>query len=320
MKNENIENNGSSIAKRIKGIIFGQAIGDALGLGTKFMSRAEVFQNYPRGLSMYSQMVQDWHRSKWRPGEWTDDTDMMLCIAHAMIEDRGIKLETIARNFKEWFRKNPRGIGRHTYNVLSMADYEKDPIRAARIVWELSGKKSAANGALMRTSVVGLWKNDVTAHTEKICQLTHADPRCIGSCVIVSELIHRLVWQEEALSFDDMRNIGRRYDERIDPYLSLAQEGSLEDLQLDDEESMGYTLKTLSAAIWCLYHVDNFTDGLLAIVNARGDADTNAAVACSVLGARYGFKSIPRSYTDNLYHKEVLEEVSEDLALVLSQS
>ena len=320
MKNENIENNGSSIAKRIKGVIFGQAIGDTLGLGTEFMPRAEVFQNYPRGLSMYSQMVQDWHRSKWRPGEWTDDTDMMLCIAHAMIEDRGIKSETIARNFKKWFRKNPRGIGRHTYNVLSMADYEKDPIRAARIVWELSGKKSAANGALMRTSVVGLWKNDVATYAEKICQLTHADPRCIGSCVIVSELIHRLVWQGEALSFDDMRSIGRRYDERIDPYLSLAQDGSLEDLQLGDEESMGYTLKTLSAAIWCLYHVDNFTDGLLAIVNAGGDADTNAAVACSVLGARYGFKSIPCSYTDNLCHKEVLEEVSEDLALVLSQS
>ena len=304
----------------IKGVIFGQAIGDALGLGTEFMSRAEVFQNYPDGLSRYNQIVQDWHRSKWRPGEWTDDTDMMLCIANAILEDRGIKSETIAQNFKEWFRKNPRGIGRHTYNVLSLADYEKDPIRAARMVWELSGKKSAANGALMRTSVVGLWKSDVTAHAEKICQLTHADPKCIGSCVIVSELIHHLVWQGKVLSFEDMRSIGRRYDERIEPYLLLAKEGSLEDLQLDDEESMGYTLKTLSAAIWCLYHVDNFTDGLLAIVNAGGDADTNAAVACSVLGARYGFKSIPSSYTENLCHKDVLEKVSEDLALVLSQS
>ena len=298
---------------RLKGIIFGQAIGDALGLGTEFMSRQEVLRNYPEGLTRYGQIVQDCHRSRWRPGEWTDDTDMMLCIAHAMREDRGVRLETVARNFKNWFRRNPRGIGRHSYNVLSIADYEQDPIRAARMVWELSGRKSAANGALMRTSVVGLWKENVETYAESICRLTHADPRCVGSCVIVSELIHRLVWQGEELGFDEMLNMGCRYDERIEPYLLQAKEETMENLRLDEEESMGYTLKALSAAVWCLYHVDNFRDGLVAVVNAGGDADTNAAVACSVLGAKYGFESIPTDYVDNLCHKDVLKEISEDL-------
>lgn len=302
---------------RLKGVIFGQAIGDALGLGTEFMSRKEVLRNYPEGLAGYGQIVQDCHRCRWRPGEWTDDTDMMLCIAHAMLEDRGIRLETIARNFKRWFKENPRGIGRHTYNVLSIADYEQDPIRAARMVWELSGRKSAANGALMRTSVVGLWKENVEAYAKNICRLTHADPRCVGSCVIVSELIHRLVWQGKELGFDDMLSLGRKYDERIEPYLLLAKEGTMEDLQLDEEHTMGYTLKALSAAIWCLYHVDSFRDGLLAVVNAGGDADTNTAVTCSVLGAKYGFERIPRHYIDGLCHKDVLEEASEDLYRIL---
>lgn len=79
------------------------------------MSRKDVLQNYPDGLPMYEQIAQDYHRSGWKPGEWTDDTDMALCIAHAMMEDREIRLENIARNFKKWFRENPRGIGRHTY-------------------------------------------------------------------------------------------------------------------------------------------------------------------------------------------------------------
>lgn len=299
--------------ENLKGVIFGQAVGDALGLGTEFMSRKEVLRNYPGGLARYEQIVQDSHRNRWKPGEWTDDTDMMLCIAQAMMEDRGIRLETIARNFKKWFRENPRGIGRHTYNVLSIADYEQEPIRAARMVWELSGRKSAANGALMRTSVVGLWKEDVAACAEGICCLTHADSRCVGSCVIVSELIHRLVWLGEELSFDDMLSMGRKYDERIEPYLLLAKEGTIEDLRLDEEATMGYTLKTLSAAVWCLYHVDNFRDGLLAVVNAGGDADTNAAVACSLLGAKYGFENIPPYYIENLSHREVSEMVSEGL-------
>ena len=302
----------------LKGVIFGQAIGDALGLGTEFMSRKEVLRNYPEGLTRYGQIVQDSHRNRWRPGEWTDDTEMMLCIASAMIEDRKIRLETIARNFKRWFKGNPRGIGRHTYNVLSIADYEQDPIRAARMIWELSGRKSAANGALMRTSVVGLWKENVEAYAESICRLTHADPRCVGACVIVSELIHRLVWQGEELGFDEMLSLGRKYDERIEPYLLLAKEGTMENLRLDEEESMGYTLKALSAAVWCLYHVNSFRDGLMAVVNAGGDADTNAAVACSVLGAKYGFEAIPRCFVMGLLHGDVLRKVSADLYQILS--
>ena len=141
----------SDIDYGIKAVIFGQAIGDALGLGTEFMSRDEVLTNYPNGLSDYNQIIQDPHRRRWMPGEWTDDTDMMLCITNAMLEKRGIKVDAIAHNFKKWFKENPRGIGRHTYKVLSIADYEKNPMRAAEMVWELSNKNSAANGALMRT-------------------------------------------------------------------------------------------------------------------------------------------------------------------------
>ena len=41
-------------ADRIRGCIYGQAIGDALGLGTEFMARSEVKKNYPSELKEYS--------------------------------------------------------------------------------------------------------------------------------------------------------------------------------------------------------------------------------------------------------------------------
>ena len=91
------------IKDRIAGCLWGQAIGDALGLGTEFMSRDEVLHNYPDGLLEYSQIVQDFHRERWNQGDWTDDTDMMLCIARAIIADKAIKSKTVAHNFKEWF-------------------------------------------------------------------------------------------------------------------------------------------------------------------------------------------------------------------------
>ena len=37
-------------------------------------------------------------------------------------------------------------------------------------------------------------------------------------------------------------------------------------------------------------------------MNAGGD--TNAAVACAILGAKYGYHAIPQEYTDGLLHGE----------------
>ena len=41
------------------GCLFGQAIDDALGLGTEFMSKTEVTKNYPTGLTEYHQIIKD---------------------------------------------------------------------------------------------------------------------------------------------------------------------------------------------------------------------------------------------------------------------
>lgn len=103
---------------KIKGCIYGQAIGDALGLGSEFMSKTDVKRYYPDGLCQYDQIIQDYHRRRWEKGSWTDDTDMMLCIARARIKNH-FDLSRIAQNFKDWFNGKPLGIGRHTYNVLS---------------------------------------------------------------------------------------------------------------------------------------------------------------------------------------------------------
>ena len=48
---------------------------------------------------------------------------MMLCIAEAVIEDKGVSLQNIARHFKEWALGDPMGIGENTYKVLSIGDY-----------------------------------------------------------------------------------------------------------------------------------------------------------------------------------------------------
>ena len=80
-----------------------------------------------------------------------------------------------------------------------------------------------------------------------------------------------------------------------------------------NDDHMGYTLVTLSVALWAYWHANSFEEGLLAVVNAGGDADTNAAVTCAILGAKFGYQSIPQEYIDGLLYREQLETTVQKL-------
>ena len=56
------------------------------------------------------------------------------------------------------------------------------------------------------------------------------------------------------------------------------------------------------------------------MVNAGGDADTNAAVACAILGAKYGFDSIPTEYVEGLIYRDKLEDVTRGLINIFGAS
>ncbi len=204
------------------------------------------------------------------------------------------------------------GIGENTYKVLMISDYTEKPFEVSQMVWKMSKYRSAANGGLMRTSVVGLFPKEVKACAENICRLTHYDPRCVGSCVIVSELIHALVYGKEPPTRSEMDSIARQYDFAICEYITKAwHEHDIKNLM--DDDCMGYTLVTLSVALWAYWHASSFEEGLLAVVNAGGDADTNAAVASAILGAKYGYQSIPQEYTEGLLYREQLDKTIKKL-------
>ena len=313
--------NTENIKDKMLGCLWGQAIGDALGLGSEFMSKNEVIKHYSGGLKTYSQIVQDAHRCRWEKGAWTDDTDMMLCILSGF-DNSKFNLRQVASNFKDWFNGKPMGIGSHTFKVLCMGDYVELPEMCSKLWWNLSRQQSAANGALMRTSVVGLLPNNIEEQAEAICKLTHYDPRCIGSCVIASSIIHNIVWHNKQLSKDEIKEIGARYDDRISEWIEVAYNSTdISLLDLDETHSIGYTLRTLAAALWCYWHANSFESGLLAVVNEGGDADTNAAISCAILGAKYGYDGIPRYYIDNLYREsEYRQKVNNFLNLLISVS
>ena len=310
----------TTFADRCRGTIFGHAVGDALGLGAEFMSKAEVEQNYPGGLTRLSQIVRDRHRSRWAVGDWTDDTDQMLCIFDSLLEQRNIDILDIARRIHDWVRNDGMGVGNTVWSVVGSRYFLSAPHFAAQYVWESSGRQAASNGAVMRTSILGLWRCDslaeVRANAEKVCRITHYDPRCVGSCVAVSSAIALLV--DKKMSIDEIfafvKNDTSDLSPEIAEYLNLAEAGKLEALDLDqglnpnEPDRLGFTLKALGAGFWALKHAPNFRDGVLQVIHEAGDADTNGAVAGALLGARDGFNAIPETWLSELLHREIVDQ------------
>lgn len=309
-----------SVLSNIQSLIFGQAIGDALGLASEFMTKEEIKYFYPNGICSYDDIVQDRHRSLWEKGAWTDDTDQMLCILDSIIENKTINLTDIAKRFVSWKKVNGIGIGRHTLKVLSIGDYVENPFKASELVWNMSKKQSAANGAIMRTAILGFWNyidwEQVKSNTENVCKLTHYDPRCIGSCVIITYIVHRCLTNQEILR-SEILNIANGYDSCIAEYVELAYQNNIEALVLDEQGKIGYTLKTMSAALWAYNYSTDFYSGLRTIIEQGGDADTNGAVVGALLGLKFGFNSIPKYLIDNLVEKNVLANKINDFRAIM---
>ena len=301
-----------SILNRLRGCLYGQAVGDALGFGAEAMSRQEVQHNYPDGLKNYYNYKEDDRRKGWPTGFWTDDTEMMLSILDCIVEtpSESISPSNLATHFLSFFEKWGFTCGTLTRKTLNFAPpvYQKDPISVSKLVWQLKGRNNAPNGGLMRTAVVGLWPYNVIENATKICQMTHFDNRCVCSCVIASLIVHNLVWNDREMTVEEIYSVGDKYDPECRKWIESAYiNEDIANLCLDDEETSAYTYRTLSAALWAYFHAPSFESGLLDVVNEGGDADTNGAIACAILGAKFGYSSIPSSYIEGLCKKDEYE-------------
>ncbi len=300
---------------KIKGVFFGQAIGDALGLGTEFLNKSQIAANYPNGISTYDQIIQDKHRVRWAKGDWTDDTDQFLCICKSILETRKVDELAFAEELYKWFKGTPMGIGLTVYKVVSLPQFTLFPHKGAKLVWKLLKKQNASNGAIMRTSILGTYQFwdylQVEVNTQKIAKVTHWDDRCVGSCVIVTKIIAHLINENRLLTADEIIDIGEQYSPEIKIFVEKALSHDIEYLQLDEPVSIGYTLKALSAGLWAYFNASNFGEGLLKVVNEGGDADTNASVACSLLGAKFGYSAIPPHLILGLNNYAYLESMFE---------
>ena len=191
-------------------------------------------------------------------------------------------------------------------------------LEASRAAWKDSGE-AAGNGAVMRCAPLAIrWRHDDTAlvrNTVVSAVVTHWDPRCIWSAVFVNLAIASLLREspDDALRLVERAERAREtLGDALAPFgtnapvpaavtkaLDVADVTAPEEIGLDGWD-MGYTLKAMQVALWCVRRAADFEAALIAVVNAGGDTDTNGAVAGAVLGAHFGLEAIPKRWCDQV--------------------
>ena len=274
-----ISRSNAEIIQRAQAAFLGLAIGDALGATTEFMTPGEIRAQY----KVHRKIVGGgWLGLK--PGQVTDDTDMSLCIARALLSSGRWDLPGIAQQFARWMKGNPPDVGatcrRGIRDFMLKGQLETPPND-----WD------AGNGAVMRMAPVALFcLGDEALLAERALQqahLTHNHPLSDAACVSVGQLVQKAVLgaSRQQLHGCCRQLIALYPNFRFDPYRGNAS---------------AYVVDTLQTVFHYLFTTAGFEECLVGVVNQGGDADTTGAIAGMIAGAFYGLEGIPAGWRRKL--------------------
>ena len=304
---------------KIAGLLYGFAIGDALGIGTEFMTKRVVEMKYPDKLTDYSQIIRDAHRAQWGRGEWSNDTNYFLALIDSMYETKSFDPLDFARRLAEWYKKNHDDITPNMRWVLSQSDFVNNPYHVSKRVWHDMQDTSNPSDALGRSLLAGLWNENLRTNAIDIMRLTHPRPRCEAVSVLLAYTANSLFWKNETPSYETLRHISQEENREVTIYVDMAHYGDLAAFQLDDADTCWYARKALGATLWAIWHSQSLNEALVEIINEGGDADTNAAVAIGMMGLKYGASAIDKKYIDGLCDKERIEKAIDSLTSLLDE-
>lgn len=293
---------------RARGCLLGLAIGDAIGTTVEFRAR----DSFP---SMHDMVGGGPFQLK--PGEWTDDTSMALCLGASLLEN-GFDLHDQITRYVRWFRdgymsSNGRcfDIGTATRAALRRFLSDGNPEAGS------TNEKSAGNGCIMRLAPIPIMYSDnidlASVLSAEQAKTTHGAKECLEACSIFGKILVRAL-----IGCDSKSKIlvsdGYVDDDSSSSRLEGIAKGEYFLHERDMVKGSGYVVDSLEAALWCFFSTQNFRDAVLTAANLGDDADTTAAITGQIAGAYYGESGIPQNWLRKVVMAKEIGLMAEKLA------
>ena len=164
----------------------------------------------------------------------------------------------------------------------------------------------------------------------QISAITHGHPLGYLPSVILVHMIYHYIYRSDSpaslkeVILDALNTVQELY--RGEKYLTeltdivlkaidLAENGAEKDLDNIHQLGEGWVAEeTLGISLYCaLRHQDDFSAGVIAAVNHRGDSDSTGAVTGNILGAMLGYQAIEEKWKKDLELSDIILEMADDL-------
>jgi ADP-ribosylglycohydrolase len=297
---------------RFRGCLLGLAVGDAVGTTSEFK---------PLGSFKPITGMAGGGPFKLKPGEWTDDTSMALCLATSLIEKTGFDPKDQMDRYCRWWKEgylSSNGVCFDIGNTVAMAlqQYQKtgDPIAGS------ISPHSAGNGSIMRLAPVPIFyfntPEEAIEKSAESSRTTHGATACLDACRYLAAL---LIGALSGCSKDEI--LSPRYTPvpgywARKPLVVEIDEiacGSFKRKNPPEIQGTGYVVRSLEAALWSFYKTESFEPAILKAANLGDDADTTAAICGQVAGAYYGESDIPGKWLDRLVMRQEIIGLADHL-------
>ncbi len=300
-----------------RAILYGLALGDALGWPVEFIDRSQIRAKYGRvGILAPPD-----------PALYTDDTQMSVALAEALIEagDRDVEalMLALSRQFVKW--KNDPTTPRRAPGTTCIRGVAALELGAP---WNEAGvKDSKGCGACMRVAPLGYFYQHDAIRLANMAQaqawLTHrhptSDAASIGAAYLIklaldgvapAEFPARLIAFTSGQSAEFTTAIQRVMEARDWP----DQEAALD--HIGPTRGGGWIAEeAVAMALYCVMkYADDYPAAVIAAANINGDSDTVASIAGGILGARLGPDALPADWLARLENRDYLGALADQLA------
>lgn len=230
------------------------AVGDAYGAGFEYADR-----NLIRQFNTLERYIKH-PRHGIRLGGYTDDTQMSIAIAEAIVSGKPWTPETLADAFVRAFKRDPReGYAQGFYQFLRQVKDGQQFLTQIR-------PDSEKSGAAMRAAPIGFFPTveEVIERATVQAKLTHNTPKGIGAAVAAALMSHYFLYRR-----GPKKDLGAFLEQYVDEQWSDPWDGKV--------KSKGWM--SVRAAATALMAHDRMSALLQACIDFSGDVDTVAAIA-----------------------------------------
>lgn len=298
---------------RILGVLYGQAIGDAMGMPSElwplqtirsyFGGRITEFLDGPKSNDIALNFTK---------GQYTDDTNQALVILDALIETNWVPdQQVLVKHIMKW----ADDIGAWTNNILG-------PSSKAALLAIRDGKdpkpvtdKALTNGCAMRIAPIGTLfdpqhEDELIKMVYEVTRVTHSSDVAVSGAAMVAAMVTAGLAD---YSWDDMITFAINVQDKAfklgaPTWAASNRERLRVGLQLaktyaNDEDAFAKAIyetvgtgtpisESIPAAVAVAYYTKNVEKCALMCANLGGDTDTIGAMATAICGSKQGHKGI----------------------------